>query len=83
MLGGKRRHLKGKLEFMEQVPGARGSKYNCYFYQTFAGFCNTTLVYPRKQQPEFEEPDDILTVPAFASELHLTVEQMFSWLKVR
>ena len=28
---------------MEQVPAARGSKYSCYFYQTFAGFCNTTL----------------------------------------
>ena len=44
----------------------------------------SVLVYPPKQQPElFEEPDDILTVPAFASELQLTVEQMFSWLNVR
>jgi len=44
----------------------------------------SVLVYPPKQQPElFERPDDILPVPAFASELHLTVEQMFSWLKVR
>lgn len=42
------------------------------------------LVYPPKQQPElFERPDDVLPVPAFASLLHLTVEQMFSWLKVR
>lgn len=44
----------------------------------------SVLVYPPKQQPElFERPDDVLPVPAFASLLHLTVEQMFSWLKVR
>lgn len=44
----------------------------------------SVLVYPPKQQPElFDEPGDVLPVPAFASELQLTVEQMFSWLKVR
>jgi len=44
----------------------------------------SVLVYPPKQQPElFERPDDVLPVPGFASLLHLTVEQMFSWLKVR
>lgn len=36
-----------------------------------------------KQQPELFEPDAPLPVPAFASELQLPVEQIFSWLKVR
>jgi len=29
---------------MERVSIAQNSKYNCYFYQTITGFCNTTLV---------------------------------------
>ncbi len=44
----------------------------------------SVLVYPPKQQPElFEEPGDVLPVPIFASELQVTIDQMFSWLKVR
>lgn len=44
----------------------------------------SVLVYPPKQQPElFEQPDDALPVPTFASKLQLTIAQMFSWLKVQ
>ena len=41
----------------------------------------TIFVYQSKQQPEvFDESDDWLPVPAFASELRLTVGVVFGWL---
>jgi Uma2 family endonuclease len=41
----------------------------------------TIFVYQPKQQPEvFDEPENLLPVPAFASELQLTVGDVFGWL---
>lgn len=41
----------------------------------------TIFVYQPKQQPEvFDEPEDQLPVPSFASELRLTVGEVFGWL---
>ncbi|MEW6494603.1 MAG: Uma2 family endonuclease [Cyanobacteriota bacterium] len=41
----------------------------------------TIFVYQPKQQPEvFDEPEDELPVPSFASELRLTVGEVFGWL---
>ena len=41
----------------------------------------TIFVYQPKQQPEvFDEPEQQLPVPSFASELKLTVGDIFNWL---
>jgi Uma2 family endonuclease len=41
----------------------------------------TIFVYQPKQQPEvFDEPEDLLPVASFASELQLTVGDVFGWL---
>ena len=41
----------------------------------------TIFVYQPKQQPEvFDEPEQQLPVPSFASELCLTVGDVFGWL---
>ncbi|AFZ25771.1 hypothetical protein Cylst_3642 [Cylindrospermum stagnale PCC 7417] len=41
------------------------------------------LVYPSHQQPIFlENAEDILPVPEFVSDLHLTLGQLFDWLKL-
>ncbi|MBD2007020.1 MULTISPECIES: Uma2 family endonuclease [Cyanophyceae] len=41
----------------------------------------TIFVYQPKQQPEvFDEPEQLLPVPSFARELHLTVGNVFGWL---
>ncbi|MBD2125970.1 Uma2 family endonuclease [Microcoleus sp. ZQ-A2] len=41
----------------------------------------TIFVYQPNQQPEvFEEPEEQLPVPSFASELRLTVGDVFGWL---
>ncbi len=41
----------------------------------------TIFVYQPKQQPEvFDEPTEQLPVPSFASELRLTVSDVFGWL---
>lgn len=41
----------------------------------------TIFVYQPKQQPEvFDEPEDQLPVPSFASELRLAVGNVFGWL---
>lgn len=41
------------------------------------------LIYPSRQQPEFlQESQDILSVPNLATELRLTVNSVFSWLKL-
>jgi Uma2 family endonuclease len=42
------------------------------------------IAYPPNQRPSYyEEPQDCIPVPAFASGLQLTVEVLFGWLKVR
>jgi Uma2 family endonuclease len=41
----------------------------------------TVFVYRSKQETEvFDEPGEVLPVPLFASELHLTVKDLFAWL---
>ncbi len=41
----------------------------------------TVFVYRPKQETEvFDAPDDLLPVPSFASELQLTVKDLFAWL---
>lgn len=41
----------------------------------------TVFIYLPKQQPQvFDEPEQKLLVPAFANELHLSVNAVFSWL---
>lgn len=41
----------------------------------------TVFVYRSKQETEvFDEPNEILPMPEFASELHLTIQDLFAWL---
>ncbi|BAY49770.1 hypothetical protein SAMD00079811_73990 [Scytonema sp. HK-05] len=41
----------------------------------------TVFVYRPKQETEvFDEPDEVLPMPSFASELHLTIKDLFAWL---
>lgn len=41
----------------------------------------TVFVYRPKQETEvFDGPSEILPVPSFASELHLTIQAVFAWL---
>jgi Uma2 family endonuclease len=41
----------------------------------------TVFVYRPKQEPEvLDEPDNIVPVPSFASELQLTIKDLFAWL---
>jgi Uma2 family endonuclease len=41
----------------------------------------TVFVYSPQQEPEvFDEPDKVLPMPSFASELHLTIKDLFAWL---
>jgi Uma2 family endonuclease len=41
----------------------------------------TVFVYRPKQETEvFDEPDALLPVPSFASDLQLTVNDLFAWL---
>ncbi|PSB02635.1 Uma2 family endonuclease [Merismopedia glauca] len=41
------------------------------------------LIFPPKQQPELmQESEDILPIPHFITNLHLTVGDLFSWLKL-
>lgn len=41
------------------------------------------LIYPSGQQPEFlQEEQDTLPVPSLVADLHLTVYDVFSWLKL-
>jgi Uma2 family endonuclease len=38
-------------------------------------------VYRPKQETEvFDEPDEVLPMPPFASELHLTSKDLFAWM---
>lgn len=44
--------------------------------------CNI-IVYPQNQQPIFlDQTEDILPVPDLVGDLHLTVGQLFDWLKL-
>lgn len=58
----------------------------CLSYETHMGWLidpdeQTIFVYQSNQQPEvFDELDQQLPVPAFASELRLTVGDVFGWL---
>ncbi|WP_017654645.1 Uma2 family endonuclease [Fortiea contorta] len=41
----------------------------------------TVFVYRPKQETEvFDEPDVLVPVPSFVSELHLTIKDLFAWL---
>ena len=41
----------------------------------------TVFVYRSKQETEvFDEPNSVLPMPSFASELHLTIKDLFAWL---
>jgi Uma2 family endonuclease len=41
----------------------------------------TVFVYCPKQEPEvLDEPDEVVPVPSFASELQLTIKDLFAWL---
>ncbi|MCY6490650.1 Uma2 family endonuclease [Leptolyngbya sp. GGD] len=43
----------------------------------------SVFAYPSGQQPDFlQEPEHLLPVPAFMSNLQLTVGDLFSWLKL-
>ncbi|NEQ55491.1 MAG: Uma2 family endonuclease [Leptolyngbya sp. SIO3F4] len=43
----------------------------------------TVFVYRPKQEPEvLDEPDEVVVVPSFASELQLTIKELFGWLLV-
>jgi Uma2 family endonuclease len=43
----------------------------------------SVLVYPSGRQPEFlQEIDRVIPVPNFIPELHLTVGDLFGWLKI-
>lgn len=59
---------------------------HCLKYETQMGWFidpgeQTVFVYLPKQQTEvFDEPDELLPVPSFASELQLTVKELFGWL---
>lgn len=60
---------------------------HCLKYETQLGWLidpdeQSVFVYTPNQQLEvFENPEDRLPVPSFASELRLTVESLFAWLR--
>lgn len=59
---------------------------HCLRYGTQMGWLidpdeQTVFVYRPKQEPEvLDEPDNIIPVPSFASELQLTIHDLFAWL---
>ena len=59
---------------------------HCLKYETQMGWLidpeeQTVFVYRAKQQPEvFDEPEQQFPVPSFASELRLSVGELFGWL---
>lgn len=59
---------------------------HCLKYATQVGWLidpdeKTVFVYRTKQETEvFDEPDEVLPMPLFANELHLTVKDLFAWL---
>jgi Uma2 family endonuclease len=61
---------------------------HCLNYGTSLGWLiepeeSNILVYPQNEQPIYlENPEDILPVPNLVSDLHLTVGQLFDWLKL-
>jgi Uma2 family endonuclease len=59
---------------------------HCLRYGTQAGWLidpdeQTVFVYRSKQEPEvLDEPDEVIPIPSFASELQLTIKDLFAWL---
>ena len=59
---------------------------HCLQYGTQMGWLidpeeQTVFVYRPKQEPEvLDEPDKVIPVPEFASELKLTIQDLFDWL---
>lgn len=59
---------------------------HCLQYGTQMGWLidpdeQTVFVYRPKQELEvFDEPDDVIPVPSFASDLQLTIKELFAWL---
>lgn len=59
---------------------------HCLRYKTQIGWLidpdeQTVFIYLAGQQTEvFDQPEELLPVPPFASELQLTMEDLFSWL---
>ncbi|MGD1856569.1 MAG: Uma2 family endonuclease [Leptolyngbyaceae cyanobacterium] len=59
---------------------------HCLRYGTAMGWLidpneQTEYDYRSKQEPDvLDEPDDVIPVPAFASELQLTIADLFAWL---
>lgn len=59
---------------------------HCLKYDTQMGWLidpdeKTVFVYlPREQPQVFDEPEQQLPIPSFASELQLTIAELFSWL---
>lgn len=42
---------------------------------------HTVFVYRPKQEPEvLDEPDEVVSIPSFASELQLIIKDLFAWL---
>lgn len=57
-------------------------KFGCQMGWLIDPNIKSVLVYPSGQQPEFlQQPEQVLPVPDFISVLHLTVGDLFSWLK--
>lgn len=41
----------------------------------------TVFIYRSKQEPEvLDEPEQVISVPSFSSELKLTIQELFAWL---
>lgn len=59
---------------------------HCLKHETQMGWLidpdeQTVFVYRPKQEPEvLDEPDEIVPVPTFTSELQLTIRSLFAWL---
>ena len=59
---------------------------HCLRYGTQMGWLidpdeQTVFVYRPKQEPEvLDEPDNVISVPSFASDLQLTIHNLFAWL---
>ncbi|MBD1850904.1 Uma2 family endonuclease [Leptolyngbya sp. FACHB-711] len=59
---------------------------HCLRYGTQVGWLidpdeQTVFVYRSKQEPEvLDEPDEVIPIPSFASELQLTIKDLFAWL---
>ncbi|MBD1856797.1 MULTISPECIES: Uma2 family endonuclease [Leptolyngbya] len=58
-------------------------KFGCQMGWLIDPKLKSVFAYPSDQQPDFlQEPEHLLPVPAFMSNLQLTVGDLFSWLKL-